>query len=80
MIVCSCRLVSDRLIRQRIDAGASTVDEVLRQTGAGSDCGACLLDIRRMLRGERPGPLVSTPSCEESVEGVSCAAPKHRVA
>lgn len=50
MILCVCAAVSDRKIREVVDAGASTVGSVARITGAGTGCGACVCDIKRMLR------------------------------
>ncbi len=41
MIVCHCRSRSDREIREAVERGARTVEDVGRRCGAGSDCGAC---------------------------------------
>jgi bacterioferritin-associated ferredoxin len=41
VIVCHCRAVSDRVIREAIDAGAVEVEDVARLCGAGGDCGGC---------------------------------------
>ena len=41
MIVCHCRVVSDRRIRAEIENGALTVDEIADRCGAGSRCGSC---------------------------------------
>jgi len=40
MIVCICRGVSERRIRQEIARGASSIDE-LRRCGIGDQCGSC---------------------------------------
>lgn len=40
MIVCLCKNVSDRALRDAVSRCGS-VAEVLRSTGAGRDCGAC---------------------------------------
>ena len=40
MIVCSCRAVSERTLRDLAGRGLSP-PEVLRVTGAGSACGCC---------------------------------------
>jgi bacterioferritin-associated ferredoxin len=45
MYVCVCRAVCDREVESVIDAGASTVDDVTKACGAGSDCGACHREI-----------------------------------
>ncbi len=41
MIICLCRDVSERQVETVIARGATTVSEVSRSCGAGSDCGAC---------------------------------------
>lgn len=50
MIVCLCEGVTDREIKDHLGSGASTVREVGRRCGAGTDCGMCRCDIRDMLR------------------------------
>ncbi|MBL8679037.1 MAG: (2Fe-2S)-binding protein [Myxococcales bacterium] len=49
MYVCICRVVTQSRIRASIDAGASTVDEVTLECGAGGDCGSCRDEIQTML-------------------------------
>jgi bacterioferritin-associated ferredoxin len=51
MIVCSCFNVSDGQIRELARRGLS-LKEILDQTGAGSSCGVCQLDIARLRAGE----------------------------
>jgi len=41
MIVCLCRGVTGRHVEKVVAKGATTVQEVSRACGAGSDCGAC---------------------------------------
>jgi bacterioferritin-associated ferredoxin len=41
MIVCLCKNVCERRIRELARAGAETVGAVGRACGAGTDCGAC---------------------------------------
>ena len=41
MIVCLCRVVTDRTVRTAVDGGARSVAEVERACGAGSGCGVC---------------------------------------
>ena len=40
-IVCTCMIVSVRYIKRAIEAGASSLQEVKDDTGAGTVCGAC---------------------------------------
>lgn len=48
-IVCSCLGVTNEMIKEAIDSGASTVEEVQDITGAGTACGACLDDISHLV-------------------------------
>lgn len=47
VIVCICRNVSDRAIREGAWAG-KPLEAVLRDTGAGSGCGRCILAVARI--------------------------------
>jgi bacterioferritin-associated ferredoxin len=46
VILCHCAVVSDRDVRASVEAGARTVGEVQRSTGAGAHCGGCALAVR----------------------------------
>lgn len=41
MYVCSCRVVSDSTIEEVIEAGATSIEDIARECGAGSRCGGC---------------------------------------
>ena len=56
MIVCHCGVVSDREIRQSIDAGAGSLAGICRATGAGRDCGSCVLSLKRLLCQHQQSP------------------------
>ncbi len=49
MIVCQCHVVNDTAIAAALDAGARTLGQVCRATGAGRDCGACVFSVRRLV-------------------------------
>ena len=54
MLVCHCKAVSDRTIRQCVRAGdASSVEEVGLCTGAGTRCGGCHESIEDILEEEQ---------------------------
>lgn len=58
MIVCVCRRVSDRAIREAVATGAMTVRAVGERTRAGTGCGGCRPVIERLIltaREERAG-------------------------
>jgi len=53
MIVCSCRAVSDRELRMAAEAGRS-LREIVRSTGATTDCGCCAESVERIVSSSRP--------------------------
>ena len=49
MIVCICKVVSDRHIRAAVKGGATRLADLSRATGLGTCCGKCLPEARRTL-------------------------------
>ena len=49
MIVCHCRVVSDRAIHAAVADGARTVASACKATGAGRDCGSCVFSVRALV-------------------------------
>ena len=49
MIVCHCRVVTDRQIADVVRQGAVSLGSVCRSTGAGQQCGSCIFSVRRVL-------------------------------
>jgi bacterioferritin-associated ferredoxin len=49
VLVCHCRRVNDHAITETVDAGASSIDEVGAQCGAGTRCGGCWPTIQELL-------------------------------
>ena len=49
MIFCHCAVVSDRTVAAAVDAGARTVAQVCRATGAGRECGSCVFALKRLI-------------------------------
>lgn len=59
MLICHCRAVNDRLIKEHVRSGAQTVGHVGRATGAGTCCGGCVPAIRELLESTtRPLPVL----------------------
>jgi len=56
MIVCHCAGVTDGAIVALIRDGASTIQEIVRRTGAGRCCSPCRDEIRALLSDTRPQP------------------------
>jgi len=52
-ILCSCNNVGDGNILKTIRSGASSVDAICDQTGAGTGCGSCRPEIQKMLKEEQ---------------------------
>ena len=53
MIVCLCEGLNEAAVQRAMDNGAATVRAVARRTGAGTHCGGCLCDVRRMIEAAR---------------------------
>ena len=52
MLVCHCAKVCDRTVRECIDSGARSIDDVGRACGAGTFCGGCIPTIGALVAGE----------------------------
>ena len=48
-VVCTCMGITNGMIKEAVDSGARTLEEVQEQTGAGTACGACLEDVERLV-------------------------------
>ncbi len=48
-VVCSCFNVTNGMIKDAIESGATTLEEVQEATGAGTACGACNDDIQHLI-------------------------------
>ena len=48
-IVCNCYSITNGAIKEAVDNGATTLEEVKETTGAGTICGACLDDVQRLV-------------------------------
>jgi bacterioferritin-associated ferredoxin len=63
LIVCLCKGLCEKKLGKVIDEGASTVREVGRRCGAGTDCGSCRRQIAELIgaRSEAPrgGPVAA---------------------
>ena len=49
MIVCHCRVVTDRQVADVVRQGAVSLGSVCRSTGAGQDCGSCVFSLKRLV-------------------------------
>ncbi|MCB9683683.1 MAG: (2Fe-2S)-binding protein [Alphaproteobacteria bacterium] len=69
MILCLCEGVSDRAIDDAIRAGARSVRQVTRATGAGTGCGSCACDVRSRLKATRQAEPVRCTAGRGNVAG-----------
>ena len=49
MLVCLCKGVSDRRIREEVRRGANTLLQIRQACAAGTDCGTCTKQIRQVM-------------------------------
>lgn len=68
MIVCHCAVVSSRDIAATLDAGARSVSEVCRRTGAAQNCGTCIFSVKQVVCQHEP---TGTTLSEEAVRAAS---------
>ena len=48
-VVCSCFNITNGMIKDAVDSGATTFEEVQEITGVGTACGICIDDIQRVV-------------------------------
>ena len=48
-VVCPCLGITNGMIKDAVDSGASTLEEVQEMTGAGTACGVCIDDVQRLV-------------------------------
>ena len=48
-IVCNCMSITKGMIKEAVENGAKTLEDVQEQTGASTVCGACLEDVQRLV-------------------------------
>jgi bacterioferritin-associated ferredoxin len=56
VIICQCAAVSDRVVTEAVASGARSLAQVCRATDAGQDCGACVFNVKRVMREHRCDP------------------------
>jgi bacterioferritin-associated ferredoxin len=49
VIVCQCKVVTDRQVDEAIADGARSVSAVCRATGAARDCGTCIFTVKALV-------------------------------
>ena len=49
MYICICRAINERKIKETLDAGASSWQEISNILGAGQDCGKCCSSLAEIV-------------------------------
>ena len=55
-IVCNCYSITNGGIKEAVDNGATTLEEVQEATSAGTICGRCCDDIQNLITAFTTGP------------------------
>jgi nitrite reductase (NADH) large subunit len=58
-MICNCNKVSESRLREAIEGGAGTIEELGACTLAGTGCGSCKSDLKQLLTRYRPRPRVA---------------------
>ena len=48
-VVCHCMGITNGMIKDAVEAGATTLEQVMDATNAGTVCGACIEDIEHLI-------------------------------
>jgi bacterioferritin-associated ferredoxin len=72
VIVCHCRVVTDRQVVDAVSRGVRSLGGVCRTTGAGQECGSCVFSLKRLLC--EHGALLSQPVTQPALSEVDVAA------
>lgn len=48
-VVCTCFGVTNGMIKEAVDSGASTMEEVQEITSVGTACGICMDEVQRVV-------------------------------
>lgn len=48
-VICFCQNVTSGMIKNAVDNGAVTLEEVQAATGAGTVCGSCLDNVKQLV-------------------------------
>ena len=48
-VVCPCMNITNGMIKDAVEAGAKTLEDIQDQTGATTVCGACMDDVQKLL-------------------------------
>lgn len=55
MIICMCKALNERQLRESIASGATSFEELQMETGVSTCCGACTETVHSLLAGHAGG-------------------------
>jgi nitrite reductase (NADH) large subunit len=58
-MICNCNKISESRLREAIEGGAGTIEELGACTLAGTGCGSCKSDLKQLLTRYLPRPRVA---------------------
>jgi bacterioferritin-associated ferredoxin len=61
VIVCHCKVITDRDVVAAMETGVRTVRQLCGATGAGQDCGGCVFSLKRLLCEHEPVLVAASP-------------------
>ncbi|MEN0065095.1 MAG: (2Fe-2S)-binding protein [Myxococcota bacterium] len=67
MILCLCEGTSDRQLREAVRDGCDTVRALAKRTGAGTHCGQCACDLKRIVAEARRHACAQAEAERESI-------------
>ena len=76
MIVCSCNVISDHVVRRAVDdtdASVARVSCLFDRLGCRPQCGRCAVTLRRLIR-ESSGETTSCPAALDDLSDLPAAA------
>lgn len=50
MVICECLGLTDRAVREKLDAGASRLSDLVPQAALRDSCGACVEVLKKIIR------------------------------
>ena len=48
-VACRCFNITNGMIKEAVDCGATTVEDIVKAIGIGNACGICLNDLQRRI-------------------------------
>lgn len=53
MIACVCKALTEQQVREMVAKGTDSLGKMVRETGAGGDCGTCAFRLSQIIQQEK---------------------------